>query len=198
MIWHRVADVGDADSVHIPDFCHAVEHLAAVCKLLYGQGTAQFDRQLKQWRARLRAGGAAVIDELERLRDAHGEHGDEIQGEINYLEANRERMNYPQYREEHLPIGSGTVESVCKNVAAARMKGCGMTSTLNGAQHMLQLRASTMSVRFAPRPPTFTTRPSSTCRTAGSCISVHKMESTVSTSYHLATSIALIRYHIDS
>ena len=45
-----------------------------------------------------------MIDELERLRDAHGEHGDEIQGEINYLEANRERMNYPQYREQHLPI----------------------------------------------------------------------------------------------
>ena len=123
---HRLPGAAGADSVHILDFCHAVEHLAAVCKLLYGQGTAQFDRQLKQWRARLRAGGAAVIDELERLRDAHGEHGDEIQGEINYLEANRERMNYPQYREEHLPIGSGTVESACKNVAAARMKGSGM------------------------------------------------------------------------
>ena len=68
---------------------------------------------------------------------------------INYLEANRERMNYPQYREEHLPIGSGTVESACKNVAAARMKGSGMTWTLNGAQHMLQLRASIMSGRFA-------------------------------------------------
>ena len=148
-IWRRVADVGDADSVHILDFCHGVDHLAEVCKLLYGQGAAQFDRQLKQWRARLRAGGAAVIDELERLRDAHGEHGDEIQGEINYLEANRERMNYPQYREELLPIGSGTVESACKNVAAARMKGSGMTWTLNGAQHMLQLRASIMSGRFA-------------------------------------------------
>ena len=58
-IWRRVADVGDADSVHILDFCHGVDHLAEVCKLLYGQGTAQFDRQLKQWRARLRAGGGS-------------------------------------------------------------------------------------------------------------------------------------------
>ena len=38
-IWRRVADVGDADSVHILDFCHGVDHLAEVCKLLYGQGT---------------------------------------------------------------------------------------------------------------------------------------------------------------
>ena len=149
-IWNRVAEIDNADNgVYILDFCHAVDHLAKVCKLLYGQGTAQFDKHLQQWRARLREGGTVVIDDLEQLRDSHREHGDEIQGEINYLEANRERMNYPQYREEHLPIGSGTVESACKNVAAARMKGSGMTWTLNGAQHMLQLRASIMSGRFA-------------------------------------------------
>ena len=58
-------------------------------------------------------------------------------------------MNYRQYREDHVPIGSGTVESACKNVVAARMKGSGMTWTLEAAQHMLQLRASIMSERFA-------------------------------------------------
>ena len=46
-------------------------------------------------------------------------------------------------------VHSGTVESACKNVAAARMNGSGMTWTLNGAQHMLQLRASITSGRFA-------------------------------------------------
>ena len=148
-IWRRVADIGNADSVHILDFCHAVDHLAEVCKVLYGQGTEQFDKQLQQWRDRLREGGAAVIDELRQLRDADRDHGDDIQGEINYFEANRERMNYQQYREDHLPIGSGTVESACKNVVAARMKGSGMTWTLEGAQHMLQLRASIMSSRYA-------------------------------------------------
>ena len=148
-IWRRVADIGNADSVHILDFCHAVDHLAEVCKVLYGQGTEQFDKQLQQWRDRLREGGAAVIDELRQLRDADRAHGDDIQGEINYFEANRERMDYQQYREDHLPIGSGTVESACKNVVAARMKGSGMTWTLEGAQHMLQLRASIMSSRYA-------------------------------------------------
>ena len=58
-------------------------------------------------------------------------------------------MNYRQYREQHLPIGSGTVESACKNVVAARMKQSGMTWTLEGAKHMLQIRASLMSSRFA-------------------------------------------------
>ena len=148
-IWRRVADIENADSVHILDFCHAVDHLADLCKLLYGQGTEQFDTQLQQWRARLRQGGAAVINELRQLRDAHRAHGDAIQGELNYFEANRDRMNYRRYRKDHLPIGSGTVESACKHVVAARMKGSGMTWTLEGAQHMLQLRASIMSSRYA-------------------------------------------------
>ena len=91
----------------------------------------------------------AVIDELRQLRDAHRAHGDAIQGELNYFEANRDRMNYRRYRKDHLPIGSGTVESACKHVVAARMKRSGMTWTLERAQHMLQLRASIMSSRYA-------------------------------------------------
>ena len=66
-IWRRVAEVENAASVHILDFCHAVDHLADLCKLLYGQGTEQFVTQLQLWRLRLRQGGAAVIDELRQL-----------------------------------------------------------------------------------------------------------------------------------
>ena len=72
-----------------------------------------------------------------------------MQREINYFEANRERMDYQRCRNDQLPIGSGTVESACKHVVAARMKGSGMTWTLEGAQHMLKLRASIMSSRYA-------------------------------------------------
>ena len=47
-----------------------------------------------------------------------------------------------------LPIGSGTVESACKNVVAARMKQSGMMWGMPGATGMLQLRASLKSRRF--------------------------------------------------
>ena len=133
-IWRRVADIADVDSVQILDFCHGVDHLAKLCKLLYGPGTEQFDKQLQQWRARLRKAGAAIIDDLTQLCATNGDHGEDIQAAINYFAANRERIDYPRYREEHLPIGSGTVESACK-VVAARMKGSGMTWTLERARH---------------------------------------------------------------
>ena len=149
-IWRRAAEIGNPDSVYILDLCHAVEHLAKVAKLLYGEGSDQFAARLQQWRRKLRAGGAAdVIDGLRQLRDANRDYGDAIQRQINYLTANLSRMKYQQYRQAHLPIGSGTVESACKNVVAARMKGSGMTWTLQGARHMLQLRASIMSSRYA-------------------------------------------------
>ena len=120
-IWHRAAEIGNPDSVYILDFCHAVDHLAKVAKLLYGEGTDRFAARLQQWRRKLRTGGAAdVIDELRQLWDANRDQGDAIQRQINYLTAN-------------LP----------------RMKGSGMTWTLDGARHMLQLRASIMSSRYA-------------------------------------------------
>ena len=73
---------------------------------------------------------------------------DELQGKINYYSTNQERMDYPRYRAVGLPIGSGVVESACKNVVGARMKQSGMMWTLEGAQDMLQLRASVKSRRF--------------------------------------------------
>jgi len=47
-----------------------------------------------------------------------------------------------------LPIGSGTVESSCKNVIGARMKQGGMTWSESGAEGMLQIRTSLASKRF--------------------------------------------------
>ena len=94
---------------------------------------------------------AAVIKELQELR-ASGRYSKQqcydLQGEINYFTANQQRMDYPLYQSCGLPIGSGVVEWACKNVVAKRMKQSGMSWSLDGANEMLQLRASVMSRRF--------------------------------------------------
>ena len=98
------------------------------------RGSDRFYERFQRWRGMLRDGGAAeLIVELKQLRDTadRGKQRASIQGEINYFETNRGRMNYRQYREQHLPIGSGTVESACKNVVAARMKQSGMVRQAN-------------------------------------------------------------------
>ena len=70
-----------------------------------GEGSDRFDERFKRWRGTLRDGGAAdLIVELKQLRDtaASAKQRDFIQGEINYFEANRWRMNCRQYREQAL------------------------------------------------------------------------------------------------
>ena len=141
-----------AESLVHPRFWHACDHLAKISKTLYGEATEQFSTCYERWRSLLWQGCvAAVIKELKELH-ASGRYTDkqcyDIQGEINYFTENKERMDYPLYRSVPLPIGSGVVESACKNVVAARMKQSGMMWTLDGAKDMLQLRASVKSRRF--------------------------------------------------
>ena len=149
-IWQRIAELDNESSCRILDFCHAAEHLADLCKLLDGEGSERYRERFRRWRAQLGASGPGqLLTEIQQERDAAvgSAKRDDIQAEINYFEANRQRMNYPLYRDDGLPIGSGAVQSACKNVAA-RMKRSGTTWTLSGAKHLLQLRVSMMSSRF--------------------------------------------------
>lgn len=153
-IWERaetLADYGQR-TWYVLDFWHACEHLAEACRLVYGEGSKRGKECYRKWKKQLRGSRvAAVIKELVKLRDSDalsaGQRHD-LQGQINYFRVNEKRMDYRQYRTQGLPIGSGTVESACKNVVGARLKGSGMIWSLPGAQGMLQLRASAKSDRF--------------------------------------------------
>ena len=92
---------------------------------------------------------AAFPAELKGIRDTlSGSKRDIVQGQMKYFDANKDRMHYDRYIAMHLPIGSGTIESACKNVIGARMKRSGMTWSPPGADGMLQIRASLASNRL--------------------------------------------------
>ena len=113
----------------ILDFWHACDHLAKICRALYGEGTKPFTKQFERWRGLLpKSGVGAVISELTQLRDSgsYPGAGDDIEKKINYFTANKERMGYQRYRELPQPIGSGTLETACNNVVAARLNQSGM------------------------------------------------------------------------
>lgn len=64
-----------------------------------------------------------------------------ICGIVKYLERNVDKMRYDKYLAMGIPIGSGNVESACKNLIKDRMEGCGMRWSRAGADAMLALRA---------------------------------------------------------
>ena len=149
-IWDRVKDLANEESVLILDFYHAGEHLGEICKELYGEQSEEYRRSFERWRGLFWEGRVSeVIGELKEIRaKSRGKKREMLQREISYFQANEGRMRYEEYRRMRLPIGSGTVESACKNVIGGRMKQGGMTWSEAGAAGMLQIRTSLVSGRF--------------------------------------------------
>ena len=56
-------------------------------------------------------------------------------------------MQYPQYRLDGLPIGSGAIESAADHVVQRRMKRAGMRWSDTGGDALLALRARLRSGR---------------------------------------------------
>ena len=54
-------------------------------------------------------------------------------------------MQYHQYRNDHLPIGSGVTEAACKTIFTQRLKLSGMRWKSEGGQAILDLRVILLS-----------------------------------------------------
>jgi hypothetical protein len=150
-IWNRVGDLANSRSIEILDFYHATEHLSDLCKELYGEQTEEYWQRFKRWKRMLFRGKAKRL--IQELKSMVGQTRKRkvlkaLLDHISYFEDNLQRMDYGRYRKMRLPIGSGTVESACKNVIGSRMKQGGMTWSEIGADGMLQIRSSQESGRF--------------------------------------------------
>jgi hypothetical protein len=64
---------------------------------------------------------------------------------VTYFSNNQERMNYAHFREMGYWIGSGTIESACKQIASARIKISGARWTVQGAVDTAKARAAWLS-----------------------------------------------------
>jgi hypothetical protein len=63
---------------------------------------------------------------------------------LRYIRNNRERMNYPEYRRQGLPITTSMIESTVKQINI-RVKGTEKFWSKDGAEAILQLRADVLS-----------------------------------------------------
>ena len=67
---------------------------------------------------------------------------------ISYYTTHQARMDYPAYRARGLQIGSGTIESTCKQLVSARLKLAGMIWDADGAEAVAVARAWLKSGRW--------------------------------------------------
>jgi hypothetical protein len=79
----------------------------------------------------------AVLAALEPYREA----GDAVVAALSYYTTHQARMDYATYRARGLQIGSGSVESACKQLVSARLKQAGMIWDAPGAEAVATVRA---------------------------------------------------------
>jgi len=141
--WEQFAEHFDP-RVEVLDWYHATEHLWAAGNGLYGEKSAEAKSWVEAREAELWSGNvAAVLRNLQAA--ANGTRGEAAQAEIHYFSCNQERMRYDQYRAQEYPVGSGVVESACKQLVTSRLCGAGMWWSQPGAQAILNLRAALLS-----------------------------------------------------
>ena len=94
---------------------------------------------------RLNAGRVAqVIAALKPRRD----RSEAVAAFIRYCEANADRMRYDLYRKRGLPVGSGVVESACKQIVGSRFKRAGCRWSKTGANALLAVKCCIENMRW--------------------------------------------------
>lgn len=135
-------DLHRPDAIRILDWVHAVERVQRIGEAVVGQQPQTWVEAHKQ---RLWEVGPDPL-----LAEVHSwlEESPAIREDVAYLEKRAAQMQYPQFREQGWPIGSGSVESANKLLVQARLKGAGMHWERSHVNPMLALRTIVCNDRW--------------------------------------------------
>jgi hypothetical protein len=137
-------------AVQIVDLYHARQHLWELARLLFPNDgkrqNAWIGRHQKRWLDQGKID--KLVASLRSIRVSDADRAKKIRNEAAYFARNAPRMNYPQFRQQHLFVGSGVIEAGCKTVIGHRLKQSGMFWTVKGANAILALRCAHMNGRF--------------------------------------------------
>jgi hypothetical protein len=169
-IWDEVAASFGAERIEIVDWYHASEHLGALAKALHGEGTPAATAWARHATHLLWRHGPDPLLRLLRETPAPTPQAARLlRRERGYFTTNAARMQYPLFRRQGLPVGSGAVESGAKHVVQLRLKRAGQRWSRDGAQAILALRAHLLSDRPLPPPRPAPRRRDRTLRRAPRC-----------------------------
>jgi hypothetical protein len=122
------------------DFYHVSEHLWSMAHTLPPEDEAAARAGVEPLLAKLKEDGSCqVITELEQLQQRlEGAAREKVEKEVNYLQTNRERMDDGSAKERGEPLGSGAMESTCRQYQA-RFKRPGQFWSQSGDEALMCL-----------------------------------------------------------
>lgn len=144
---NSVAEMYFKEALRILDWYHLSEHVWTAGRLLYPED----DRGAKAWvdecLDRLHdSSGIGLLLHVQRCHKARGAAaGEALEGLMGYLRPRLAITDYVDYRQGGYVIGSGMMESSCKQVVGQRLKGPGMQWSEAGALAMSALVAQRLN-----------------------------------------------------
>ena len=135
----------------VVDYYHAAERLTTIANALkFGKDKAKRQRWLEhsRWLLLQPGGHGRMLRSIAKMRDLHqykASKEDEADKAERYLRRYCRFMNYADMKSRGYPIGSGVVESACKQVVSERMKLSGMRWHKKGGQRTMTLRCLLLS-----------------------------------------------------
>ena len=143
-----------SDFTPILDFIHVLNYLFIAAKAVHALAEDAWSQYLAWMCGAWRGEVDQVIEELRLWQAKLGEPPEDaadhdprkiVAKTIHYLENNRARMKYPEYRQAGLPVTTAWMESLVKEVNY-RVKGTEMFwNDPSGAEAILQVRAAALS-----------------------------------------------------
>ena len=143
-----------ADFEKIIDYFHTTEHLSNAAEAIFGKGSADGDEWYESKRLQLledEEGAKLVYRSLLYYLQSYGypkERREALKREVTFFRNNKDRMEYKQFRDRGLPIGSGVIEAACKSIVKCRLCRSGMRWTRSGGQTILTVRTMVKSERW--------------------------------------------------
>jgi hypothetical protein len=135
-------------AVEIVDWYHATQHLWQVANAWRGDNIRKARSWVKRNEARLMEDGVdRVISSIKQWKPTD-EEGQKVKREnLHYFTTNANRMLYATYEELGYRIGSGSVESACKQYGEGRLKQAGMRWKKPGIEAIAHLRSAVLNGR---------------------------------------------------
>lgn len=133
----------------ILDYYHVMEYVSKWGELTYSDHAIRQQKLTLHKKILLEQGGQALVHSLEQDKKDQPKPTatkEKMQSQIlNYLINNTFRMNYPEYIQRNLCIGSGAIEAAHRTLVQKRMKLSGQRWAQNNVQNMLNIRTLRLS-----------------------------------------------------
>lgn len=135
-------------AIEVVDWYHALQHLWQVATSWYGEDVNRAKKWVERNKARLGEDGVERVVSSIRQWNPLTEEQETVKREnLHYFTTNAERMLYATFSLNGFYIGSGSVESACKQYGHGRLKQSGMRWKSEGIEAIAHLRSALLNRR---------------------------------------------------